>query len=112
MMLDIALKMTAFSQHTYARHGVVVTRGGAIIAKGYNHKNRHAERVALDKLWGGQGRNQNQRNGVVVWSIRLTPGGKLASAKPCDECEKFMRANGVKLVFYSNSLGEIVRMKL
>jgi len=94
------------SQHKYAFHSVIVQRGGATVATGYNHGEIHAEVNALGKLW------PDHREGTKLWSIRVTPGGKLASAKPCNNCETYLRKYGVKLVIYSNAEGTLTRMKL
>jgi len=87
-------------------HAAIVLRGGAIVATGYNHDYIHAEVNALGHLW------PSKRRGCVVWSLRFTKSGKLVNAKPCSSCETYMREHGIRLVWYSDSLGQIVRMRL
>jgi pyrimidine deaminase RibD-like protein len=105
-MIRLAMKRLQKATHRFAFHGVVVERGGAAIASGYNHGDIHAEINALGKLW------PSERRGTKVWSIRVTPGGRFASAKPCLDCEGYLRKNGVKAVIYSDADGSIQRMKL
>lgn len=105
-MLKLAMALTKKSKHRWAFHGVIVIKGGAIIAKGSNHDEIHAEVNALNKLW------PSKRKHTTVWSIRITPGGKLRSAKPCEECEDYLRDNKVKTVYYSDVDGEIKMMRL
>lgn len=104
-MLNAALKMTERSQHSVFWHGALVKRGGNILAKGYNHGSRHAEEMAIKKLW------PSKRVGTTVWSIRITKTGKLASSKPCPKCMALLRASGVRCVIYSTCEGKLERMK-
>lgn len=76
------------------------------MASGHNHDGLHAEVVALKKLW------PDHRPGTVVWSIRVTPGGRLAMARPCRTCMKFLLESGVKSVVYSDTDGSLKKMKL
>ncbi len=101
-----ALKSCSDSDHKTYFHGVAVVKGGAITAFSSNYRRIHAEVRALSKLW------PSKRNGTKVWSIRITPGGKLACAKPCNNCEKFLREHGVKSVFYTTAIGSIEEMRL
>jgi cytidine deaminase len=84
----------------------MVTRGGAVVAFGTNHDETHAEVAALNNLW------PDQRPGTRVISIRLRRSGTLGMAKPCPECQEFMRNNGVKSVMYTNRDGDWETMKL
>jgi pyrimidine deaminase RibD-like protein len=105
-MLRLATKLTGFSDHKFAHHGVVVTRGGAVVARGYNRGWTHAEVQALSKMW------PSERRGCKVWSIRVTPGGRYAAAKPCIRCMAYLREFGVKTVYYSTDAGIIERLRL
>lgn len=100
------LRLAAKAQHSRSFHAVLVKRGGAVLAAGYNHGHIHAEVMALNQLW------PSKRAGTVVWSVRVTRGGRLAMAKPCPRCETYLRANGVKKVVYSSSEGVLETMRL
>lgn len=101
-----AMKGAQKSDHRVYFHGVAVVRGGSIVTFSSNYRRIHAEVRALSKLW------PNKRKGTKVWSIRITPGGKLACAKPCSNCEKYLREQGVKSVFYTTTSGSIEEMSL
>lgn len=105
-MLHLAAEQTQYSDHKYAHHGVVVTRGGAVVATGYNRGWDHAEVRALEKMW------PSERRGCKIWSVRLTPGGRYAAAKPCAKCEAYLRANGIKVVWYTTDEGNVEKMRL
>jgi deoxycytidylate deaminase len=95
------------SDHNSYLHVAVVTRGGVLLAVECNQGSHHAECRTLEKLW------PSERKGTTVYSLRFTMGHKrLALAKPCSECEAYMRRYGVKKVVYSTTGGELVSFRL
>lgn len=76
------------------------------MAFGYNHDERHAEVVALSKLW------PSKRKGTRVYSVRVGRNGNLTMARPCVACMKFLRANKVKEVVYTDLQGNLVTERL
>lgn len=80
------------------RHIAFVIKGGCIKGVGLN-LTRHAEVAALLSLY------PSDRYGVKVVSIRVRKDGSFAMAKPCKDCEAFMRRHGVKKVVWSDSNG-------
>ena len=97
--IALAAHLATRSTHRQHHHAAIVLRGGAIVATGYNHGDRHAEAVAIGKLW------PSKRIGCVVWSSRFTRRGDLALAKPCKRCERALRIAGIRCVHYSTALG-------
>src|SRR5512133_1397237 len=106
MIAKAARKIANRSNHKCHKHGVMIFRGGSIIATGANHDNIHAEVSALNSLW------PSERRGTKVVSIRVTRSGKIGMAKPCVNCERYLRDNGVKTVYYSDNNGMMQTMKL
>lgn len=105
MIPTIARRLASRSTHPMYFHAAIVERGGAYVAVGYNHEGRHAEVMALSKLW------PSKRRGVRIWSLRFSKTGRLAMAKPCTECEAFMREHGVRACMYSTPNGiEILKL--
>ena len=100
----IVLKHAIKARNQHHRHVVVVMRGGAIVAISHNHDTIHAEVSALSILW------PDQRPGCRVWSFRVKKNGGYGMAKPCPNCETFLRKNGIKTVYYSNTDGGIEKM--
>jgi deoxycytidylate deaminase len=39
--------------------------------------------------------------GATVWVARMSKNGEMANAKPCPNCERRMRNQGVKKVYYT-----------
>jgi deoxycytidylate deaminase len=105
-MEKLGIRLATKARHGCYKHAAIVVRGGAIVATGVNHDEQHAEVVALKCLW------PSERRGTKVYSLRLRRSGTLGMAKPCPECEAFMREAGVKLVIYTDRLGNWARMRL
>lgn len=78
--------------------GAIGIRSDGAIVKSFNghshapNNRAHAEYRLAQKLDVGS----------VVYIVRIRVGdGKLAIAKPCDRCQKVLKAKGVKKIFYS-----------
>lgn len=106
MFFNLAKKLCSQSGHHQHHHAVIVVVGGAIKAMGYNHSVKHAEVTALSKMW------PCERKKAKVYSYRWGHQGRFAMAKPCPNCEKYLRQNGIKTVYFTNNDGVLERMKL
>lgn len=104
-LLRLASSISDLSNHSLHHHAAIVVRHGKIVATSCNWNWRHAEVRALmrtsEALW----------KGCIVYSFRFSKG-KMLNARPCEACQAFMIAAGVKRVYYSTSSGEIKEMKL
>jgi len=103
---NLAKKLCAKSGHHQHHHAVIVVVGGAIKSMGYNHSVKHAEVHALQKMW------PSERKKATVYSFRFGNNGHWAMAKPCERCEKYLKNNGVKKVYFTNQSGDLELMKL
>ena len=101
VMLRRALREAQKSPHPHFKHGTLIFRGGALIATGYNHDDRHSEEVALGKLWPGYAR------GSTVVNIRIKPSGRVGMARPCPRCLKILLDNRIKRCYYTNAEGKL-----
>lgn len=106
MGLRAAIKAAHRSTHETFYHGVAIEKGGALLAIGWNHGEIHAEVHAMMRI------PPEKRRNLTIWSIRITSTGKLSMAKPCVNCEPFLRQFGVKKVMYSTTNEEILMMRL
>lgn len=102
----IARKLANKSEHPQHYHSAIVTDGNNVMSFGYNRMNCHAEVKALSQIW------PNKRKGLTVYSYRVNQLGQFRNARPCVECEKYLRQNGIKKVFYTDSDGRLQRMVL
>ena len=97
---------TAMTSTHKFQHACVVIRGGKPVAIDANINYGHAEVRALEKI------RPLDRRKCSVFSLRFAKSGKLQNAKPCVECQKYMRANGIRFAWYSNAAGKIQKMFL
>lgn len=67
---------------------------------GYCNYCLHAEMDAL----------RNSKPGDSILVLRFTKQGKVSMAKPCKHCQHFIDNAQIKVVYYSNWNGEIVRL--
>lgn len=102
---NLAMKLCQKSTQIQHHHASFVVVGGKIQSMSFNQNGIHAEVRALKQLW------PNKRKGVKVYSMRFTKGGRWGLAKPCPDCEKYMREFGVKVCYYTGIDGKMVKMK-
>lgn len=101
-MFHLAKTLALRSNHRQHHHAVVITKGGAIVAMGWNKGQRHAEYHAFSQLWPSLVKH------CVMWSFRWCKSGKWGMAKPCRRCMEV--AALFKKCFYTNEKGQLVRL--
>ena len=94
-MVNLLKKIAMKSDHKNYKHATIVLRGGAVVAFGANLGKRHSEVVALSKIW------PNKRKGCRIVNIRIRRDGSFGMSKPCKNCSKFLKENGVISVTYT-----------
>lgn len=92
------------SPHPQHRHSTLIIKGGAIIASGYNHDEKHSETVALGKLWPGDAK------GTTIINLRLKRDGSVANSKPCCKCLARLKAEKVGKILYTDEEGIIKKL--
>jgi len=59
----------------------------------------------IDKL-------RNLRRGERIHVFRITLGGKISMAKPCELCQRYLKIRGVKSIDYTDWDGKWVKLYL
>jgi len=99
-----------------SHHGAVIFNDDKIISRGYNRKivgiEKHTIHAEMDALCNVTGNVRERLKDAYVLVIRLNKRGKLTNSMPCEDCQRTLKAYGIKKVFYSISGGEIMEMKL
>jgi pyrimidine deaminase RibD-like protein len=113
-MLRIAKKLALKSEHRQHHHACIITKGGNIIATGYNHKFMHAEEDAIRKISKRFLCDGKKQKGLVLYSFRWTKGGQWGDAKPCSGCS-FWINNGnhmysISTTYYTNTEGVLTKL--
>ena len=97
----ICHQLASRSHHSRFRHGsIAVHRRSAILGRGYNRQNSHAEVSSvksIDKYY----RYEN----LAVYVCRVSSSGSFMNSRPCPKCMDFMKHNGVSRVYFSDSEG-------
>lgn len=108
--LRSAIAQAERAAHTKWRVGAVVVRGGSLVGRGCNrYRNNpavvhyhgvsyHAEDVALRKAG-------SKAMGGTIYVARLTTGGNLGLAKPCQRCQAMLTEFGIDTVVWTTSAG-------
>lgn len=94
------------SDHRWAHHVAIITRGRVIVAVGYNKGTIHAEEMAIRKMLFLRER------GSRLYSVRIRRDGRNGASKPCLACERVIRDAGIRYVFFSDYDGNQERMML
>ncbi len=81
------------------KHGCLIVKGGAIIAKGWNlyANDRHAEFNAINKPW------HSELKGATIYVVRLRKEQAYGLSRPCPKCEALIRNAGIVKVVYSTN---------
>lgn len=110
----IAVRESLKSSYFY-KLGAVLVNKNKVIGKGRNKVASgtrslhiiHAEHDCLRKA------DKRKIKGSVLFVCRITTGNKqLALAKPCELCQRRLRKNGVRVVYYSLEDGTWGMLKL
>ena len=119
-IIKLCLLESEKSNHRF-KIGAVVFKGSRILSSGHNeirssnipskHKlynnSVHAEQAAL------LGTDWNKLKGCSILVMRCSKTkGNLSNAKPCPLCQKLLAHIGIRNIYYSNEMGEIVHAKL
>jgi deoxycytidylate deaminase len=116
-IINVAISTALNTFNVRSHHGAVIFTDSTILGRGYNIKIKgynvihtlHAERNALLNAYD---KHPIDILGAYCLVIRLNKRGKLTNSMPCEDCQRSLKAYGIKKVFYSISGGEIMEMKL
>lgn len=100
------------------RLAAIAVKGGSILSVGTNkYRNDPMWLPELDRTGWSIHAEQDclkgiDGNGVTLYIVRLTPGGKTALALPCQECQKMtIERNVSKIVYTTNTGVETLRLR-
>jgi deoxycytidylate deaminase len=94
-------ELASRSHHPQFRHGsIVVHRRSAVIGRGFNRSSLHAEVSSVKNI-----DNYRRYDNLVVYVCRVNSRGEFMNSKPCTNCMRFMKSNGVSRVYYSDEQG-------
>jgi len=94
MNIELLKKISKRSDHKSFHHAVLVLKSSALLAQGYNVRYRHAEIMALEKLW------PSKRMGTTIISFMVRKSGSFGNSFPCDDCWRYLVENKVSKIIY------------
>jgi tRNA(Arg) A34 adenosine deaminase TadA len=106
----LAAREAIKSTYPHRLGALVLTKTGKIVSRGHNNRKTnprlhrlgyfctHAECDAILHSHG---------QGNVLLVVRVTNGGELSCAKPCDRCLDFAFSNGIRKVYFTDWNGRI-----
>jgi deoxycytidylate deaminase len=103
-MFRLARNVSKMSTHQKVKMGAVIVRNGKPVSVGCNqgksHPNApvcglHAEANAI--RYAGK----TNLRGSSIFVYRERKDGKLGMARPCEDCMKVLKENGIKWIFYT-----------
>lgn len=116
-VLKYAERAASLSSASFHRVGAAIFRGGSLLSLGWNslkthpasttrYHGQHAEFAALI------GTRKEEIVGSTIFVVRLTKASHLGISKPCEHCERILRAAGVKKVWFLDENAQHTLMKL
>jgi deoxycytidylate deaminase len=110
---DLAAQIAVRSDHSLHKMGAVISRRGLVLGCGWNQNKTHPRsknyyhtiHAELSAILRTAKRYSLMDSTMHI--VRVTKGGKLATSKPCDECEILLREAGLKSVTFIGEDGLI-----
>lgn len=115
-MLRFAIKYASVSANERAKVGAVLFKGNKLISGSWNdtrktHPDSPYRYQAIHAEFGALlGNYKYDVVNATLFVARVDLHGKLKIAKPCDLCEKLVRAAGIKKIFYTTREGQVARL--
>lgn len=97
------------------RVGAALLRKNRVVSFGRNYyKKSHTKSRTR---WNGihaefnclHGLNPENIRNCTIFVVRIAPQGNRAMARPCDDCRDLLKRYGIRVFYYTNSHGEVVR---
>ena len=107
-----AIKAALKSNHGKFRVGSAILKGSSVISTGYNCRKTHPKSNTRYHSQHGETRCLRSAasydvHGSDIFVARVTPGGKLGMARPCEPCLEVLRKAGIRRAIYTDRSGNI-----
>lgn len=118
-ILKKAIEVASKSDY-YVKVGAVIFNGKKIISSGFNEIRYHSKLHPKFKTWHNSlhaeqkaiitSKHNLKRYSILV--IRVNNNGEMLLARPCRNCQKYLKYVGIKKVYYSNNNGSITKERI
>jgi len=91
------------------KHGAIIRKGGRILGRGINSDRNNPNLVADPKTQAAvhaevaaiRAAGNTDLRGATLFVARANRQGEARMSKPCENCQKAMKARGIKKVIYT-----------
>lgn len=112
-----AIDCTRLVTHSRYRMGAAIFNGKKLLSLGWNQPKTHPE---SDSFFNWQhaelnsliGMSRRDLSNATMFVARMNKSGKLRISKPCESCQRIIRAAGIRTVWFINRDGEREKMAL
>jgi deoxycytidylate deaminase len=107
-----AIKAALKSNHGKFRVGSAILKGSSVISTGYNCRKTNPNSNTRYFSQHGELRCLLSASGIDIagsdiFVARVTPGGRLGMARPCEKCLEVLRKAGIRRAIYTDQSGNI-----
>lgn len=115
--LKEAVNAAKLSTHSQFRLGAALYLGKRLISIGWNQDKTHPEQRSIFNWQHAElncliGTSKTDLSRATMYVARINKGGKLKIGKPCKDCQRILRASGLRRVIYTNRRGKPEELKL
>lgn len=99
------------------RVGASIYIGNKLISVGWNSKKTHPDNESIFKWHHAEtaaliGTSKRDLSKATIYVVRLTRTNRISISKPCEGCQRMLKAAGITRIVYTDRLGIPQRMSL
>lgn len=97
--------------------GAALFKGKSLLSLGWNSEKTHPQSTTRYHKHHAEfdcliGTRKDDVVGATLFVVRVTRKGSVGISKPCEHCEKVIRAAGIRKVYYLDVEGNVTLMRL
>jgi len=115
--MKYAIEAADLVTHTRYKVGAALFIGNKLISLGWNVNKTHPEQQSVFRWQHAEmaalvGIHKHDLTRAHIYVARVTMTGLLRIAKPCDDCQRILRAAGIRRAYYTSRDGSVESMRL
>jgi deoxycytidylate deaminase len=113
-----AIKAAGYSIAPHFRVGSALMSGSEIISTGWNQTFKTSPASTSrycsihSELHCTSGVDRNKLHRATLYVVRVTPGGRISMARPCQDCWKIIKLLPITKVIWSDNLGNFIEERV
>lgn len=115
--LKTAAEAAQLSTHSRYRLGAALFLGRRLISIGWNQNKTHPTQQSIFRWQHAElscliGVNKKNLSNATMYVVRIIRNGSYRVSKPCGDCQRILRATGLRKVVYINRQLKIKTMRM